>query len=61
MLHSKTKHIELRYHFIRDLVEKQILELNFVPTESQLADLFTKALDTERFLTLRNALGILEL
>lgn len=61
VLHSKTKHIELRYHFIRDLVEKQILELSFVPTKTQLADLFTKALDTERFQELRNALGIQDL
>ena len=61
VLHSKTKHIELRYHFIRDLVEKQVLELSFVPTKTQLADLFTKALDTERFQELRNALGIQDL
>ncbi|KAJ9541999.1 hypothetical protein OSB04_028505 [Centaurea solstitialis] len=50
VLHSKTKHIEVRYHFIRDHVMNGDIELNFVPTEYQLADLFTKPLDVTRFL-----------
>ncbi|KAJ9542282.1 hypothetical protein OSB04_028788 [Centaurea solstitialis] len=45
VLHSKTKHIEIRYHFIRDHVMNGHVELHFVPTEYQLADLFTKLLD----------------
>ncbi|KAJ9565966.1 hypothetical protein OSB04_001932 [Centaurea solstitialis] len=45
VLHSKTKHIEVRYHFIRDHVMNGDIELHFVPTEYQLADLFTKPLD----------------
>nr|GEV23001.1 copia protein [Tanacetum cinerariifolium] len=47
--HSKTKHIEIRYHFIKEHVEKGTVELYFVGTEYQLADLFTKALPKERF------------
>nr|GEY84257.1 hypothetical protein [Tanacetum cinerariifolium] len=47
--HSRTKHIEDRYHFIKEKVEKGIVELFFVGTEYQLADLFTKALPEERF------------
>ncbi|GJY46906.1 retrovirus-related pol polyprotein from transposon TNT 1-94 [Tanacetum coccineum] len=47
--HSKTKHIDIRYHFIKEHVEKGIVELYFVGTEYQLADLFTKALPKERF------------
>ncbi|XP_071727158.1 secreted RxLR effector protein 161-like [Rutidosis leptorrhynchoides] len=43
--HTKTKHIDVRYHFIKDHVEKGNIELYFVPTEYQLADMFTKALD----------------
>ena len=43
--HSKTKHIELRYHFIRDLVEKKIVILEYIPTDRQNADIFTKPLD----------------
>ncbi|GKF53335.1 gag-pol polyprotein, partial [Tanacetum coccineum] len=47
--HSRTKHIDVRYHFIKEHVEKGIVELFFVETEYQLADLFTKALSEDRF------------
>nr|GEU66685.1 retrovirus-related Pol polyprotein from transposon TNT 1-94 [Tanacetum cinerariifolium] len=47
--HSRTKHIDVRYHFIKEKVEKGILELFCVGTEYQLADLFTKSLLEERF------------
>ncbi|GJV90702.1 hypothetical protein Tco_1538515 [Tanacetum coccineum] len=46
--HSRTKHINIRYHFIKEHVEKGTIELYFVRTEYQLADLFTKALPKER-------------
>ncbi|GKE78348.1 hypothetical protein Tco_1544468 [Tanacetum coccineum] len=42
VLHSRTKHIDIRYHFIRDYILKGDIELHFVPTEYQLADIFTK-------------------
>ena len=47
--HSKTKHIEIRHHFIRDFAEKHLIELVKVPTENNLADLYTKAFDRSRF------------
>nr|GEW55555.1 Gag-Pol polyprotein [Tanacetum cinerariifolium] len=47
--HSRTKHIDVRYHFIKKKVEKGIVELLFVRTEYQIADLFTKALPVEMF------------
>nr|GEV78044.1 putative RNA-directed DNA polymerase [Tanacetum cinerariifolium] len=47
--HSRTKHIDVRYHFIKEKVEMGIVELFFVRTEYQLADLFTKALSEDRF------------
>nr|GEV98660.1 hypothetical protein [Tanacetum cinerariifolium] len=56
--HSRTKHINVRYHFIKEKVEKDIVELFFVGTEYQLADLFTKALPKERFKYLVRRLGI---
>nr|GEX86219.1 retrovirus-related Pol polyprotein from transposon TNT 1-94 [Tanacetum cinerariifolium] len=56
--HSHTKHIDVRYHFIKEKVEKGIVELFFVGTEYQLADLFTKALPKERFKYLVKRLGM---
>ncbi|GJX21717.1 retrovirus-related pol polyprotein from transposon TNT 1-94 [Tanacetum coccineum] len=47
--HSRIKHIDIRYHFIKEHVEKGTVELYFVETEYQLADLFTKALPKECF------------
>nr|GEW59315.1 retrovirus-related Pol polyprotein from transposon TNT 1-94 [Tanacetum cinerariifolium] len=47
--HSRTKHIHTRYHFIKEQVENGIIELYFVRTEYQLADIFTKALPKDRF------------
>ena len=46
--HSKTKHIELRYCFIKDHILKGNIELIFVPTHEEIVDVFTKALDTKK-------------
>nr|GEZ46408.1 copia protein [Tanacetum cinerariifolium] len=56
--HSRTKHIDVRYHFIKEKVEKGIVELFFVGTEYQLADLFTKAIPVERFKYLVRRVGM---
>ncbi|GKB71199.1 retrovirus-related pol polyprotein from transposon TNT 1-94, partial [Tanacetum coccineum] len=56
--HSRTKHINIRYHFIKEHVEKGIIELYFVGTEYQLADLFTKGLPKERFEFLVHKIGM---
>ncbi|WJX72535.1 hypothetical protein P8452_56404 [Trifolium repens] len=56
--HSRTKHIDIRHHFIRNLVEDNIVTLEHVATENQLADIFTKALDANRFELLSGKLGI---
>ena len=61
VLHSKTKHIEIRYHFIRDHVMNGEVELHFIPTEFQLADIFTKPLDESRFNMLISELGMLNI
>ncbi|GKD16373.1 hypothetical protein Tco_1205531 [Tanacetum coccineum] len=47
--HSRAKHIDVRYHFIKEQVENGIVELYFVRTEYQLAEIFTKPLPRERF------------
>ncbi|HEY1871458.1 MAG TPA: reverse transcriptase domain-containing protein, partial [Chitinophagaceae bacterium] len=58
--HSKTKHINIRYHFIKDHVEKEDIELYFVPTKVQLADMFTKPLDEARLKFLIQQIGMVE-
>nr|GEW23019.1 putative ribonuclease H-like domain-containing protein [Tanacetum cinerariifolium] len=55
--HSRTKHIAVRYHFIKEHVEKGTIEQYFVKTDYQLADIFTKALPTDRFNYLVRRLG----
>jgi hypothetical protein len=58
VLHSRTKHIEVRHHFLRDNVEKENIDLIHVPTEKQLADIVTKPLDQATFAHLRRELGV---
>ena len=57
MCHDKTKHIEIRYHFIRDMVQKGVLKLKYVPTKEQVADVFTKPLAHVKFEYFRDKLG----
>ncbi|GKA70794.1 hypothetical protein Tco_0776933 [Tanacetum coccineum] len=56
--HSRTKHINVRYHFIMEQVERGIIELHFVRTGYQLADMFTKTLTKERFQYLVRRIGM---
>nr|GFA87923.1 copia protein [Tanacetum cinerariifolium] len=56
--HSRTKHIAIRYHFVKEHVEKGTIKLYFVKTDYQLADLFTKALPVDRFNYLVCRLGM---
>ncbi|GJY31395.1 retrovirus-related pol polyprotein from transposon TNT 1-94, partial [Tanacetum coccineum] len=56
--HSRSKHIDIRHHFIREQVENRVVELYFVRTEYQLADIFTKALPKERFKFILPRLGM---
>ncbi|GKB90705.1 hypothetical protein Tco_0962977 [Tanacetum coccineum] len=56
--HSRSKHIDIKFHFIKEQVENGVVELYFVNTEYQLADIFTKALGRERIEFLINKLGM---
>ena len=56
--HSRTKHIEIRHHFIRDHVQKEDILLEFVDTHNQLADIFTKPLLSESFDKIRIEIGM---
>ena len=61
VLHQRTKHIDIRYHFIRDHITNGEIELHFIPTEYQLADIFTKPLDEPTFTRLKAELGMLDI
>ncbi|GKD74164.1 hypothetical protein Tco_1332446 [Tanacetum coccineum] len=56
--HSRSKHIDIKFHFIKEHVENGVIKLYFVNTEYQLADIFTKALSRERIEFLINKLGM---
>nr|GFA00113.1 retrovirus-related Pol polyprotein from transposon TNT 1-94 [Tanacetum cinerariifolium] len=56
--HSRSKHIDIQHHFIREQVEKVVVELYFVTIDYQLANIFTKALPRERFEFLLSLLGM---
>ena len=58
--HSRTKHIDIRHHFLRDHGTKGDIKIRHVSTEKQLADIFIKPLDESRFCALRSELNILD-
>ncbi|GAV73806.1 hypothetical protein CFOL_v3_17289, partial [Cephalotus follicularis] len=59
--HSRTKHIDIRHHFIRDHIEKEDIVLSYIPTKEQIVDIFTKPLDENTFSNLRKELGLCEI
>ncbi|GJU80904.1 putative ribonuclease H-like domain-containing protein [Tanacetum coccineum] len=59
--HSRTKHIEIRFHFIRDCYEKRLIEVIKIHTDSNVADLLTKGFDVTRFNFLVVSIGLLNL
>ena len=56
--HARTKHIDIRYHYVREAVQKGIMGLQYCPTKDMVADLLTKSLPRGRFETLRSAKGV---
>jgi len=58
--HKRTKHIDIRHHFLRDNVEKGLISINFYATDKQIANIFTKALSREQFERNRLELGLIE-
>ena len=56
--HKRTKHIDVRYHFIREKYEDGLFLLQFIGTEDQIADILTKPLVKDRFEKLRSAIGV---
>ena len=58
VLHSRTKHIDIRFHFLRDNHERGHIDLIHVPSERQTADILTKPLEQDTFARLRGELGV---
>jgi hypothetical protein len=58
VFHDRSKHIDIRYHSIRDYVQRGIVKLEFVPTDEQVADILTKALPRGKHVHFRDKLGV---
>ena len=56
--HSRTKHIDLRYHFIREAVEARKIKMKYIPTSENVADIFTKPLARPKFVEFVGMLGL---
>jgi len=61
MHHERSKHIDMKYHFLRECIEEGTVNVDHVGTAEQLADIFTKALGRVRFVELRKKLGVIDL
>ena len=59
--HGKTKHIDIKYHFVREKVSDRTVELRYCPTSDMLADMLTKGLTRDKFTQLRNLTGMREM
>ena len=57
VFHSRTKHIEIDYHFVREKVTQGLLDTRYTPSLSQIADIFTKPLCKKLFLKFKHKLG----
>ena len=59
--HGRTKHVDIKYHFIRDEVEAGRIKISYCPTEDMIGDMFTKRLAIQKFQKFRELAGIIEL
>jgi hypothetical protein len=59
VFHDKSKHIEIRYHYIRDMVQRGALNLQYISTDEQVADVLTKPLSRVKFEYFQDKLGII--
>ena len=60
-MHTKTKYIAIKYHFLRELVQDKDVRLKYVNTKEQIVDIFTKPLPKDAFLYLKGKLGVIPL
>jgi hypothetical protein len=60
VFHNRSKHIEIKYHYIRDMVQRKTIHMQYLPTHEQIADIFTKPLAKTKFEYFRERLGLVE-
>ncbi|RVW64036.1 Copia protein [Vitis vinifera] len=60
VMHGRSKHIDVRFHFLRDLTKEEVVELVHCGTQDQIADVMTKPLKLNMFLKLRELMGVRE-
>jgi hypothetical protein len=60
IFHDKSKHIEIRYHYIHDMVQRGALKLQYISTDEQVVDVLTKPLSRVKFGYFRDKLGIVQ-
>jgi hypothetical protein len=60
VFHDRSKHIEMKYHFIRDMVQRRTIKLQYIRTDEQIADILTKPLSLGKFVYFRDKLGMAE-
>jgi hypothetical protein len=60
VFHDKLKHKEIRYHYIRDMVQRGVIKLQYVGTDEQVADVLTKPLSRVKFEHFRDKLGVVQ-
>jgi hypothetical protein len=60
VFHDRSKHIEIKYHYIRDMVQRKAVHMQYLPTHEQIADIFTKPLAKMKFEYFRERLGLVE-
>jgi hypothetical protein len=60
VFHDRSKHIETKYHYIRDMLQRKEVHVQYLPTHEQIADIFTKPLSKTKFEYFRERLGLME-
>jgi hypothetical protein len=60
VFYDRSKHIEMRYHYVRNMVQKNILSIQYISTTKQTADILTKSLSLTKFVYFRDKLGVAE-
>ena len=58
VFHGRSKHIDTRFHYIRDCITKKEVELKYIKSQDQAADIFTKPLKLQTFIKMRSLLGV---